>query len=139
MSRLLVAALVLTGLPWSAQAALDPELQKPYELNVVLHIAAHPLLTPVFRSQVEHQLRDHLQGALEGLANVHLLRAHPLLSEVETKGLQQALDNWRSVSDTKTHFVLIDLVNGAYEIQARQHDGLTGLTSPVVRRERIQD
>src|SRR5713101_8244653 len=117
MSRLLVATLVLAGLPWSAQAALEPELQKPYELNVVLHIAEHPLLTPVFRGQVERELHAHLQSTLEGLANVHLLREHPLLSEVEAKGLQQALDNWRMVSDAKTHFVLIDFLNGAYEIQ----------------------
>src|SRR5205085_11722736 len=42
-------------------------------------------------------------------------------------------------SDTKTHFLLIDFVDGRYEIQARQHDGFTGLASPVVRRSSTAD
>src|SRR5262249_26277832 len=43
------------------------------------------------------------------------------------------------LSDTKLHFVLIDFVNGLYEIQARQYDGFTGLASPVVRHSSTSD
>src|SRR5262249_25375434 len=33
----------------------------------------------------------------------------------------------------------IDFVNGQYEVQARQYDGLTGQASPVVNRDRTPD
>jgi hypothetical protein len=122
-----------------ARADLDPGLQKPYELHVVLHIAEHRFLTSIFQDQVERQLRDHLQLTFGKLANVKILRTHPLLGEVRTRGLQQALDGWDDLSGVQTHFVLIDFVNGRYEIQARQHDGTTGLSSPVVRRDATSD
>jgi hypothetical protein len=61
------------------------------------------------------------------------------LKEIETKGLQAALEGWKEVGPQKTHFVLIDFKNGQYEIQAGQHDGLTGLASPVARLARTPD
>jgi hypothetical protein len=116
-----------------ARAQLDPGLQKPYQLHVVLHFAEHRFLTSTFQDQVERQLHDHLQLTLGKLAKVQIFRDHPLLGEVRTRGLQQTLDGWDDLSDIKTHFVLIDFVKGRYEIRARQHDGATGLSSPVVR------
>ena len=50
----------------------------------------------------------------------------------------QALDGYKSSNGTKTHVVLLDFVDGQYEIQAGQHDGSTGMTSPV-RRARTVD
>jgi len=122
-----------------ARAELEADLQKPYELHVVLSIAEHRALTPIFQDKVEHQLRGHLQLTFGKLANVKILRTHPLLAAVRTKGLQQTLDGWDDLSPIKTHFVLIDFVSGRYEIQARQHDGVTGLSSPVVRRDTTSD
>jgi tetratricopeptide (TPR) repeat protein len=122
-----------------ARAALDPELEKPYELTVVLRVAEHRLLTDVFQGRLESELRDQLRAALGKLATVHVVRQHPLLADVEAKGLQQALDNYKVVSGAKVHFVLVDFVNNGYEIQARQHDGLTGLASPVVRQRRLTE
>ena len=116
-----------------ARGALDPETDKPYRLQVVLRIAENRLLTPVFRDLVERQLRESLQAALGDLASVEVVRQHPLLKEVEAKGLQAALDGYSILSDAKIHFVLVDFVDGLYEIQARQHDGFTGLASPVRR------
>ena len=52
------------------------------------------------------------------------------------RGLQHALDSWKYLSNTKIHFVLIDFVQGQYEISAREYDGTTGLASPVVRQVR---
>jgi tetratricopeptide (TPR) repeat protein len=121
------------------RADLDPGLKKPYELHVVLHIAEHRALTPVFQDQVQRELRAHLRLTFGKLAHVTVLRAHPLLAEVRRRGLQQALDGWDELSDVKTHFVLIDFSNGRYELQARQHDGATGLSSPVVRRDATSD
>jgi hypothetical protein len=120
-----------------SRAALDPEVGKPYRLQVVLHLARHRMLTPVFGDRLERELRDSLQAAFGELAKVEVLRDHPLLARIQAQGLQQALDGWDEVSDAKTHFVLIDFADGRYEIQARQHDGLSGLNSPVVRRDSV--
>jgi hypothetical protein len=117
-----------------AQAELDPGLKTPYHLRIVLHVAEHRLLTPTFQERLEHELRDHLRLSYGKLAKVEVVRAHPLLKDVRAKGLTAALDGWNELSDVKTHFVLIDYLDGHYRVRARQHDGLTGLASPVVRR-----
>jgi hypothetical protein len=124
-------------------AALDPEADKPYQLDVVLHFAEHRVFTPVFKDQVERELRDSLRAALGDLAKVEVVRPepgkHPRLKEVLDKGLQTALDGWKDVSPVKTHFVLIDYDNGQYQVRARQYDGLTAQASPVARRDRTPD
>jgi hypothetical protein len=122
----------------SRAAGLDPEIDKPYQLRVVLGMGDHRLLTSVFQDQVERELGESLQAALGDLAIVEVTRQHPRLKEVQRDGLQ-ALDAWKDVDGVKTHFVLIDYVNGEYEVQARQHDGLTGQSSDVVRRVRLAD
>jgi hypothetical protein len=115
------------------------ELNSPYQLHIVLHVAEHRLLTPVFRDRVERELHDTVQAALGDLGQVTLLKEHPLLERVRTRGLQHALEHWKDTADVKTHFVLIDYSGSEYEIQARQHDGVTGLVSPCVRRDRTPD
>jgi hypothetical protein len=141
-AAILVASCVL--LPESVLASpgaarFDPESHKPYELQVVLHMANHRLLTPVFQNQVERQLRDSLQAALGDLAHVQVTRAHPLLRDTLNKGLEHAFEDWRSSDERKTHFVFIDFADAGYGVQARQYDGFTGLTSPVVRHARTAD
>jgi hypothetical protein len=123
----------------SAHAELDPGLQKPYDLHVVLHIAEHRTLTPIFQETLERQLRSYLQLTYGKLARVEIHRNHPQLPEILKKGLQQALDGWDDLSGIKTHFVLLNFVDGRYELQARQHDGISGLSSPVVRRDATSD
>jgi hypothetical protein len=129
-----------------AHAALDPELKTPYRLDVVLDISRHRLLTEIFAERLEQSLRDGLQALLGDMAQVTVVRGGaelkrrqpqlvPLLAEIRDKGLEKALDGYRKVSDAKTHFVLIDFEDGQYKIQARQHDGMTGLASPQVRRD----
>lgn len=153
MSRLLVAALCLGLLPPVAHAApeggLDPESLTPYHLRVVLHFADHPSFTPVFRAQVRGQLHDNIQAALGDLGDVEVVDdlgslsgpERAALRGAEGRGLEQAFEDrsWKNISNTKTHLVFIDLVNHWYEIRARQHDGSTGLASPVVRHERTRD
>jgi hypothetical protein len=117
----------------------DAELNKPYELQIVLHVGQHPWLTDVFRDRVGRELRDSLQAALGDLARVSVVIHHPRLKDVVERGLDRALDGWAERSGIKTHFVLVDFVGTHYEIQARQHDGLTGRPSRVVRRDRTRD
>jgi hypothetical protein len=140
MSRAIVAVLCLVCAPALAGAAgLDPEVSTPYRLQVVLHIAQHRQFTDVYRGQIERELRDSLQAAFGEFAEVEVVHTHPRLAKIEAEGLQQGLDGWNDVTGIKTHFVLIDFADDQYEIQARQHDGLTGLPSPVVRRLQIDD
>src|SRR5262245_15318237 len=101
----LVCGLVLSS---RALASLDPEPDKPYHLQLVLAFAEHRVFTPVFREQVERELRDGLQTAFADAVKVTVVGEHPLLDDVRSKGLRQALDGWRLVGDTKAHFVLLD-------------------------------
>jgi hypothetical protein len=119
-------------------SAADAELKKPYLLRVVLHVADHPLLTPVFRDRVARELESSLQGSLGDLARVSVVKDHPRLADVLKDGLK-ALGGWNERSEYKDHFVLISYSGVHYEIEARQHDGLTGLASPVVRKDRTRD
>src|SRR6266550_5479032 len=135
MSRLLLAVASVICWPVLAWAHLNPEVNTPYRLEVVLGFSEHRLLTDVFKDQVERELLASLESAFGELAEVKVLRDHPRLQAVRDKGLKQALDSWKDLSDVKTHFVLVDYVNGRYEVQSRQHDGLTGQASPVVRQE----
>src|SRR5262249_51997513 len=107
----------------SARAALDPELKTPYHLRVVLEVAKHRLLTPVFIDQLRRDLRDLLQAGLGDLARVDVVREHPLLKGVRVNGLEKALEAYRQVADVKTHFLQITFAGGLYQMQARQHDG----------------
>jgi hypothetical protein len=130
---LLLALLLASGTIRAADA------EAPYQLDVVLDMARHRLLTNVFKEQVRRELQDSLQSAYGPLANVQMLDKHPRLDEVRRDGLG-VLDKWGpSAGGRKTHFVFIDYTAGEYEIQTRQHDGLTGVASPVIRREHTAD
>jgi tetratricopeptide (TPR) repeat protein len=105
----------------------------------VLNVAEHRMLTSQFQQQLERELRNQLELAFGKLAQVEVVRGHPLLNDIRTRGLQQVLDNWDELSDVKTHFVLVDYAAGQYQIQTGHHDGSTGLSSQVVRQEALGD
>jgi hypothetical protein len=137
--RLLAGLLLTAGLWLPARAAADADLDRPYQLQIVLHVAEHRLLTDVFRERVARDLRDGMQAALGDLARVTVVKEHPRLKDVLERGLERGLDGWVERNGIKTHFVLIDYAAPQYEIQARQHDGLTGRVSPAVRRDTTRD
>jgi hypothetical protein len=140
---LLLSSLCSLCLCGSSSAALDPELKSPYQLRIVLHFADHPDIKAAFQDRVAKELEDAVQGALGDLGDVKVVREHPKLREVLQSGLQAALDGWKDRSGIKTHFVLVRYNGFEYEIQARQHDGVTGqaslFTGQVVRTERTRD
>lgn len=139
MSRFLLLVVGLLLVPCSTlHAALDPELEQPYQLQVVLHTGKHRLLTKIFQQQVRRELQDGLQAAFGDMVKVEVVPDHPRLKEILDQGLT-AMTTWQFLNNQKTHFVLIDYVNGRYQIQARQHDGLTGQVSPIVRRASTTD
>lgn len=121
-------------------AALDSEVQQPYQLTVVLHVAQHPLLTNVFRETLKRELGDSLQNALgAGFCRVSVVEQHPLIANIDKQGLQSALESFKGEGPGKVHVILVNYVDGQYEIQSGQHDGLTSLTTPVVRKARLDD
>lgn len=134
----LLAMLAFSPVPVVAQDSLDPEISKPYQLQVVLGFTEHRSLTTVFQQRVERELRDGLQAALGNLAQVEVTRQHPRLEEVRTRSLQ-AMESWKFLSNSKIHFVLIDVNRGAYVMQSRQYDGSVGMASPVVRSAQLSD
>jgi hypothetical protein len=150
----LAIVLLLTGLSQARAANLNPEMKKPYQLNVVLDVGDHRVFTAVFKDQVRRDLRDILQADLGKLAQVKVefldaLVKKPrgrksaltlaLLKDVRARGLQKPLDGFKEVIGVKTHFVRLRFANGRYRIEARQHDGLTGMASPLVRSRQTSD
>lgn len=133
----LCALCVLCG---STSAAPDTEAAKPYKLTVVLRVADHPLLTTVFKEQLQRELGDSLRDALgTSLVQLDVVTTHPILDEVDKRGLHAALESYKNAEPGKTHVVLVDYVGGKYEVKSGQHDGLTGLATPVIRRARLDD
>jgi tetratricopeptide (TPR) repeat protein len=134
-----LTVLCLALLPGAARADVSSGLKDPYRLRIVLDVAEHRFLTPVFKDQVEREVLAHLQFSFGELAEITVQRTHELLPEVRSKGLRQALDGWEELADVQTHFVLIDFEDGHYTIQARHHDGLTGLAGPTVLHDQTTD
>jgi hypothetical protein len=119
--------------------AADGDSDPPYQVKVVLDIAKNRVFTQPFREQIQRELQDGIQAALGDIARVKVTDTHAKLDDIHRLGLGPALDNWRETSREKTHFVLIDLVDNEYQIQARQFDGPSGTASPVVRLDRTPD
>jgi tetratricopeptide (TPR) repeat protein len=124
------------ALPATTQA--QSEVNKPYDLTIVVHVAENRLLTDVFRKRIERELHDGFQAALGDMGRVTVTNEHPRLPDVLARGLR-SLDDWKDHSDRKTHFVLIDYTGAHYEIQTRQYDGTISRPSPVVRFDRTRD
>ncbi|HTU90298.1 MAG TPA: hypothetical protein VMF69_09510 [Gemmataceae bacterium] len=124
------------ALPATAQAQSD--LNEPYNLTIVVHVAENRLLTDVFRRRIERDLHDGFQSALGDMGHVTVTNKHRRLADVLARGLK-SLDGWKDRDDQKIHFVLIDYSGVHYEIQTRQYDGAIGRPSPVVRHDRTRD
>jgi hypothetical protein len=137
---MVASLLTLVGFlsPSLAHAASEADADKPYKVQLVLRFSDHRMLTKAFRAKVERELHDDLQAALGEMGQVEVVYEHPKLNEINEKGLG-VLDNWRDLDGVKTHFVLIDFKDGQYEIQARQHDGYTGLASHLRSPERTDN
>jgi tetratricopeptide (TPR) repeat protein len=135
--HLVFALVVFWCVGGESRGDLNPEAKTPYRVQVVLSVAEHRMLTPAFKQQLESDLKAQLQLAFGKMANVDVVRAHRLLNDIRTKGLRPVLDAWAELSDIETVFLLVDFVDGRYVIEMGQHDGLTGLSSPVVRQQAL--
>ncbi|MBX9624722.1 MAG: hypothetical protein K2X82_13025 [Gemmataceae bacterium] len=126
------------------QTGLDPEPNAPYQWRVVVQFDPHPLLSPAFRDQLRRDLLAALQPAVGPLGTVEVVdlddlpadRRDPVVGDFAQKGFA-ALDAPRDLTGVKTHFLKVEVRDGAYHLRARQHDGFTGLASPVVRKQTV--
>ena len=140
MRRAIGLLLVCLGAVPATAAGVEHEAKIPYALRVVLRASDHPSLTPAFRADLAKQLRQTLQNALGplgvaeviDLAGVPKEKRDPLWQLVADKGLE-ALDTVNAANGIKTHFVFVDMLDGQYQIRLRQHDGLTGTATPLIR------
>ncbi|MFO0803817.1 MAG: hypothetical protein U0791_11950 [Gemmataceae bacterium] len=128
--------------PAFAQPGLDAEASGPTLWRIVLHTEKHPLLTPAFRDQIRRDLIASLQPALGSLGTVDVIeltdalagKGDALVQDYAAKGFA-ALDGARDLTGVKTHFLRVEVRDGQYHLEARQHDGFTGLASPLVRKQ----
>src|SRR5262245_4446512 len=140
-----VSLLAVLFLSAPAPAALPPDANEKYPLTVVVRCGAHNWLGDQFRDDLRNDLTGILQDALGAMADVKVVdlkkdlpaETDPLWKDFSAKGFA-ALDVPRDLTGVKTHFLRVDFVNGQYELQARQHDGLTGFVS-TLRRGRTAD
>src|SRR5262249_48272038 len=136
MGRLLFS--LFTCLAWVSSApAVDAEAGKPYDFRVILRVVPHRLLTPAFCRQLRADLQDSLQAAFGPLAQVRVF--DPDGQPHEAWSALAALDTHTDLTPAKRHFVEVSYLAGQYVVQARQHDGSTGLAGPIVRQDRTSD
>lgn len=144
MSRILVSAafVFLFTSPVVAQPSLDPEPAGPCLWRIVVKTEPHPLLTASFRDQLKRDLVAALQPAIGLLGTVDVIdldealagKADSLVQDFAAKGFT-ALDGTRDLTGVKTHFLRVEVRDGQYHLESRQHDGFVGLASPVVRKQ----
>lgn len=146
-ARLALSMMIgLVGAACRPTSAADVAPDRPYDLHVVVYFGKQRGITDEFRRGIRSELETHLRAALGVLAKVEVVDYQattpqdrlPLWSEVEARGFG-VLDGMTALSRYKAHFVRIDFHDGQYSVQCRQHDGLTGLASPVVRRAGTAD
>lgn len=132
-------ALILLLTTPSARAALDAEAKSPYQLQIVLTVGANRAFTPLFQDQLRRDVANRLKLVFGDLARIEVTATHPLLADIDRKGLDAALESYDALSERTTHFVFVDFAAGSYSIQTRFHDGFTGQAGPPATRITAQD
>ncbi|MFL5241935.1 MAG: hypothetical protein ACJ8FY_07485 [Gemmataceae bacterium] len=113
----------------SMQAALG-------DLGQVQIVPDHPFVK-ILQSKGMRVL-DDLENSLGLLSKPEAVKKSPLLKDLDPKGLE-VLAAWKRLEPAKTYFVFIDYVDDQYRIQARQHDGSTGVNSALRDPEHSSD
>jgi tetratricopeptide (TPR) repeat protein len=142
---MVLAAAVALAAAAPTFAQLDPEAKQPYLWRVVVKADAHPLVTPEFRERLKRDVLAALQTGLGNLGAVEVFdladlprdRREPLWQQFDEKGFA-ALDTPRDLSGAKTHFLRVEYRDGKFVLEARQYDGFTGLSSPLVRAQTVR-
>ena len=145
----LLALLLIGVVSSTGWAGLDAELRVPYRWRVVVQFVPNALLHASFQNQIVRQIQADLQPAIGELGKVEVFdlakmtepQRDPLTKDFLETGWP-ALDSpkFRELTGVKTHFVRIAVVNGTiYKLEAKQHDGSSGLVTPIVRTKETRD
>jgi hypothetical protein len=127
---------LLTTLVLLPTTGIDADAAKPYDLQIILRVTPHRLLTSTFRRELAADLRDSMQAALGSLGHVEIVDANA------KPDAWQALDTLESQTQLhpgKRHFVQIEFADGQYLVTARHQDGSTGQASPRIRQAKTSD
>jgi hypothetical protein len=148
LTLLTLAATAATARAGVVGSSLDPQLATPYDWRVVVRFAPGPLFTPGYRTQLLRDTRAALQPTLGELGTVTVTDLDaipdagrsPLVTAFAAGGWP-ALDDpkFRELTGVKTHFLWLSADRGTVTLEARQHDGDTGLALPVVRVRATRD
>lgn len=121
---------------------LSPETDDWYRWRIVLRVKPHPQLDKTIRAQLVKDLSAAVAPSVSKFAEVEVYdlavmpaeRKDPLIKAFEEKGWPAlAQQEFHELTGIKTHFLTLEFKNGQYRLESRQHDGSTGLISPVLR------
>lgn len=152
LTRSALLVLVATTAAAAAAPPLDPEANTPYTWRVVLKVAPHPTLGPAVKKQFISDLKAALGPALGDdlgivevidLADVKQDKWEPLWKRFDEKGWAalegESVREFQTFTGIKTHFLTVRANNGKFTLEARQHDGNTGLATPLTRTKTVTD
>ncbi|MFO0935038.1 MAG: hypothetical protein U0798_00800 [Gemmataceae bacterium] len=121
---------------------LSPEADEWYRWRIVLKVKPHPLLGKDVRQQLAREISAAVAPAVSKFAEVDVVdlasvpaeKKAPLWVAFEKDGWS-ALDQqpFRELTGIKTHFLTIEFKSGVYHLESKQHDGNSGMSSPVLR------
>ncbi len=140
------------GVSVAAPPAVDPEATTPYKWRVVLSVSPHPTLAPAVKKQFVADLKAALGPALgDDFGSVEIIdlsdtpkeQWEPLWRRFDEKGWAaldgDSLKDFQVLTGIKTHFLTLKAGDGKFTLQSRQHDGSTGLATPLVRTRTVTD
>ncbi len=147
-----VTLLLVASAAVAAPPAVDAEATTPYKWRVVLSVSPHPTLGPAVKKQFVADLKAALGPALgDDFGSVEVIdladtpkdKREPLWKKFEEKGWA-ALDGdsvkeFNTFTGVKTHFLTLKAADGKFRLECRQHDGSTGLATPLVRSRTVTD
>jgi hypothetical protein len=152
--RILTLLLLLASVAVAAPPApsVDPELTTPYTWRVVFRISPHPTLGAKVKERFVADLKAALGPALGddfGWVEVIDLDAtpkdkwEPLWKRFDEKGWAalegESLKEFQTFTGVKTHFLTLKAGDGKFTLESRQHDGSTGLATPLTRVRTVTD
>lgn len=154
LHRVVTVLLLLASVAVAAPPApaVDPELTTPYTWRVVLRVTPHPTLGAKVKERFVADLKAALGPALgDDFGRVEVIdldatpkdKWEPLWKRFDEKGWAalegDSLKDFQIFTGVKTHFLTLKAGDGKFILESRQHDGSTGLASPLTRTRSVTD
>lgn len=139
MFRFAMALLVV--IPMTAAAASDPQPSEPYCWRILVRTPKHPLFTEAFREQLSRELVAALQPGLGLLGSVEVIdtsKATKTFAKSFHETGWSVFEAAKMLDGIKYHGLNIEQRDGAFVLTARQYDGFTGLTTPLLKTRTVR-